>query len=1013
MKKHLFALSICTIALFSGCIDREFDLAETSGEITIGGEELVVPIADIGKIAIGDLLKDNETLKPNEEGVYQISFSSFGDNPDDYEELSIDGIEINDIKCNLPQLDPIKFNSIGSLPQSFFMDGFSNEMKVNIPTISDVVNVNPIESGECTIDLGLGKLPLSGKNNLSNEVLAGLKATKLSPISASHSDELHFEAEINILKELKQVDWVEFGCEDHPDGAPFYLHIDLNGLQGINGGGKMNVKVEFPSDYYLRDASGAITTPDHHIFEQNDIEIAAGQRTIDLLFYLYRINCEDRTFHEGIAHLNETIKYSYDISVDLCVGQYNLDALPIFSFSSEPKYKDVEIVIGEFEAPNNEDQILSNINYVFDGLPSGIKVSKVAFSEAPLTIAVSGLKWLTVSCRDTNSTFSPPIEITLPKCMYFKNNGKSSVSGNTLIATAEELDKGITLDIDYIDCTAEGVKQENGQLIIDTQIAAAIHLEGLSNHTILVSDLTPPASFSGKITMSISDTALKIDTDNSVITSNDNQSFPLELGDKIPSINYSIDVPEMISSIECIEICDADNTDEPVKMSFAIEKADVFPVEELDIDLVVNLGNMLTPTDDMLVENGGPIRKEANGNYILDIKEAWRPKESALHKELKFKALENIPAIIDGKLAINQSFPVTGSATIKSGENLILSEFPGAEVSIDIAIDDIKVKTFEGCVDMTVKPDNDIVVELGDMSDIGVKINSLSLNPILDIKLNNPTGIAFNADLAVKTYDINDNPMATITVPTVPIGDGESHIVISTPRNATNYEGEDKGDIIFKPIEGLSKLLSNGIPAKIAVDMQVASNKDELIKIDLLQAAEGYTFQYQYEVVIPLEFDGNTDLSCETVVSGLNETFVSLADQTNGLKVGDVGLVAEFGSTIPFDIVLSAELINKDGTTSDIGARLDIKDCLIKGFDKNKDSEKKVSKVDLNFDLGESGSLAGLRNADGVRLKFAIYNSGNGAASLAETQFLDGKLKLRVRDGLTVDIFEFLNGKEE
>ena len=66
MKKDLLALSICAIALFSGCIDREFDLAETSGEMTIGGEELVVPLGEISKIKLDDILGENEVVKPNE-----------------------------------------------------------------------------------------------------------------------------------------------------------------------------------------------------------------------------------------------------------------------------------------------------------------------------------------------------------------------------------------------------------------------------------------------------------------------------------------------------------------------------------------------------------------------------------------------------------------------------------------------------------------------------------------------------------------------------------------------------------------------------------------------------------------------------------------------------------------------------------------------------------------------------------------------------------------------------------
>lgn len=1007
MKKDLLALSICTIALFSGCIDREFDLAETSGEMTIGGEELVVPLGEISPIYLNDLLKENETIKPNENGVYQIAFSSFGDDPTKVESITIDGIKIGEIACELPQLEPIKFSAMGSLPRSFQMSGFSQKMSVNIPTIGNVVNIDPIKSN---IELGLGSnLPISGKGVLSETHLALLQNQNIpTTLSTSISNELTFEAEINILKELKQVDWVEFGCEEHPYGTPFKLNVDITGIRDINGGGVMRLRVEFPDGYHLHKADD-VETDAHNIFEE-DIHIAPKQSEVEVLFYLYKIDCENKVFSEGKAYLNEKIKYSCDFEIDLCAGSYNLDAPQQLSIEAEPKYKDVEIIINEFDVPGDKDKISVDVNYTFNGLPNGIEVSKVAFSEAQMRLTLSGLEWLVVQCRDTDTTFSPPIEITLPECMHFKRDGRSSINGNILIATAEELSRGITLDIDYIDCTADGISQEDGKLVIDTQLSAMIHLEGLSNHTILVSDLTPPASFNGNIGISVSDTELVIDAAKSEIISVNEQSFPLDLGNNMPSLNYDIDIPEMISKINRIDICNAANTDEPVKMSFTIKKANAFPVEELDINLMVNLGKMLKPTDEMLAENGGPIRKESNGDYILDIKEPWRPTESDLHKELKFEALENIPAIVNGKLSVNQSFPVTGSVTIKSGENLDLSS--DAEVNIDIALDNIKVKTFKGNVDMSVKPENDIVVELGDMSDIGIEINSLNLNPVLNLKLNNPTGIAFNADLSVKTYDADNNPMATITVPTIPIdGSGESHIVISTPRNENQYKDEE--DVYFVPIEGLAKLLSKGIPAKIAVDMEVASNKNEEITIDLLTAERGYTFEYQYEVVIPLEFDGNIDLSCETVVTGLNDTFVELADQTNGLKVGDVGLVAEFGSTIPFDIVLSAELINRDGNTNGIEARLDIKDCLIEGYNKDTDSEKRISKVDLNFDLGESGSLAGLRNADGVRLKFTIYNSGNDAASLINTQHLEGKLKLRVREGLTVDIFELLNGKEE
>ena len=57
--------------------------------------------------------------------------------------------------------------------------------------------------------------------------------------------------------------------------------------------------------------------------------------------------------------------------------------------------------------------------------------------------------------------------------------------------------------------------------------------------------------------------------------------------------------------------------------------------------------------------------------------------------------------------------------------------------------------------------------------------------------------------------------------------------------------------------------------------------------------------------------------------------------------------------------------------------------------------------------------MEGLRNADGVRFKLSIYSTDAEVAALNKEQFIDGKLKLRVRDGLTIDIYDFFGPVEE
>lgn len=1008
MKKTFTLLCICFALSLVGCIDRDFDLAKTNTEITIGGEELVVPLGEISKITLGDLLGENETLKPNQDGVYQIAFSSFGDNPDKYEMISIDGISIPSISCNLPQLQPITF-SMGELPTTLGLSAINHEFDVDFPSIGNIMNIKALSVVQ-NIAFSLPS-QISGEGAIDKRTLSFLQMSNMASIKSNSDNdngahEVVFDAKISILEQLNKVDWVEFGCDIHPYGTPFTINVDLNGMHDINGGGELKLNVEFPEGYYLRDENGNdFPQATHNLFSQT-YTIQPKQKIISVLLYLHRIDYSDHTFEQGELKIDDHIRYSYDLKLNLCEGNYNLNNQPKITFEAMPQYKDIEVVINHFEGPS----LNHNLSYTFNGMPSGVAIEKIAFKEnSKLNISLKGLEWFTVKDNKTGDNISPKIELDLPRCMHFRNHALLNNETNVLMATAAELATGVTLSLEYIDCTEnEGVKQENGSLQINESIVAKLHMESLDGHTVLVSSVTPPENL--KVEVGIAESQLELDIENTKVNWSEDKSFDFNLGSgNTPSISTSIDVPEMISSIKRIEIVNANSQDkEPVSLSFALEANKSFPVEELDVNVSVNLGKMLHPTKEMFEQ--GLIQTNDNGDYIFTINETWSPREASLTKTLKFDALENIPAIVDGKLAINQNFPVMGSVKIKSGESLNLSA-EDAKVEVKLHLDDIKVSTFKGGVNFEYKPET-IFVELGDMGDLGVNINSLSLNPVLKLKLSeNPTGVALNADVVLTTYDANNNKLTTITVPTITVnGSGKTDIVISTPRNEAKYSGEG---VTFIAIDNLAKLLSNGIPAKIGVDMAVKSNKNDICTIDLSSAEKGYNIGYQYEVVVPLEFDGDIDLSYETSIMGLNETFVSLADELKSVKVGDIGLIAEIGSTIPFTLVLSAELVNAEGTTEGIAARLNIDKCRIDGYNKDKDGEKQVSNIDLEFDLGESGSLEGLRNADGVRIKFTLYGTDADVAALANTQGVDGKLKLRVRNGLTIDIFDFLKGVEE
>ena len=776
----------------------------------------------------------------------------------------------------------------------------------------------------------------------------------------------------------------------------------MKGLNDIVAGGKLKLDIAFPEGYYLRDENGADFPVATHNILSKEFIIAPKQKEMSVLVYLHKIDYSQQTFTNGKLDIRDKISYKYDLSVNIGMGNYNLTSEPEIAIQAEPKYKDVEVKINHFEVPAYEE----NFTQSFNGMPNGVSIDKVAFTpDSKFTISVKGLEWCVIQDNLTGADISPKLEIDLPRSLHFRDHALLDESTNVLLASTTELSQGVELSLEYIDCkNSTGIKQENGQLLINEKIGASIHMESLDGHTVLVSTITPPENLD--IVVAIADTRLNIDTANSVVTWSDDKSFDFDLTDNIPYINQSIEVPEMIAEIKSIEIGKA-NSNDPLSMNFKLDAGSSFPVEELDINVAVNLGKLLRPTQKMFDE--GLIVKSENGDYILTINEAWRPKQTALIKTLEFDALENIPAIENGKVSINQSFPVTGGVKIKSGETIDLSAVNDAKVNIEFNIDDIEVRTFTGKVDLSVKPEG-MTVELGLGELGGVEISALSLNPILTLRLkDNPTGVGLNANIKVNTFDSEGKALTTVTIPTISIaGNGPSTIVLSTPHHAPKYEGQD---VTFIAMEDLSQLLTRGLPHKIGVDMEVASNKDEEITIDLKKASQGYEIEYQYEVLLPFEFDGDIDLGYSTTISGLGETFAELADTTNGLKVGDVGLVAVLDTTIPFNVVLSAELVNAEGTTDGIAARLNINDCVIKGYNKETDGEKSTSKIDLDFDLGESGSLEGLKAADGIRLKLSIYDTDAKSAALSKDQYIEGKLKLRLRDGLTIDVFDFL--KEE
>lgn len=1031
MKKVLVALSVCAAFSFAGCIDREFELTDVSGEMTVGGEELTVPLADINNVYLSDLLKGNDVITNDGEGVYQIYFSSFGDNPNKYESISIDGIKIPAIENLSPKLDPVSFD-MAQLPESINLDDITENFYIDFPTIGEIVRVQPIQIQQ-RLELNL---PQEVKEliALGNYELPDYIANLCDPLTSSYEGTSTFNAELSILQQLEKIDYVEFGDANTPEGAPFSINITLNGIARINGGGTVNLNLVFPEGYDLvlpkeYEGRNDINLNGHNILTLDNYKIEKQQESIELLLYLHRIDYSHHTFEDGRLSINDTISFDYNLSLSLCGGKFDLNDLPELKIEATPVYKDVEVVINHFEV----DPATYPVKHTFSNLPKEIDINKIAFTEdSAISLSLKGLDWIKIKDNITKEDFSPYLVVKFPSCMHFShaelanpasiNNLRSSdlhLGGDRednkdrdyiLTASAEALAGGIKLYIDHIDGKDSSIKRVEDALVIDTTVEAEIHLESLDGHTVLASSIVPPAS-PLNVAFSMTNMNFTIDKEKSEVEMNE-MILDLDIQDQLPSLSQDIEIPEMISSIESISIGKAEGNGAPVAIDFSLGTLNNsrFPIDEVDLDVAINIGNLLRPTN--ATKESGIITTNDKGESILTIKQAWKPNVAPLTAHLEFDALENIPAIENGHLKLDQAIKIERCwAKVKDGQDIDLTAINNAAIDMQISIDDIEVREFRGGINLSVAPE-EMVVELGDLSSLGVDIKELSLNPVLTLNLkDNPTGIPFFANVALKTYDAEGIQLAEIVVPEIRIaGSGPSTIVISTPDNEGRFR-----NVQFVGVRDLSQLLAYGIPAKIAVNMSVGTNKEEIYTIDLASAKDGYKLEYQYEVVVPLEFNGYVDLSYESKVTGLNETFAGLANDVQGLKVGDVGLIAELGTTIPFDIELTAKLINAEGTSKGIDAKLTIgNDGIIEGWTEEDGKSPHITKLNIDFGLGDSHSLKALENVDGIEFSFRLSKPNTEeAVALKDTQYLNGKLKLRVRDGLTIDIFDFLKGEGE
>lgn len=238
---------------------------------------------------------------------------------------------------------------------------------------------------------------------------------------------------------------------------------------------------------------------------------------------------------------------------------------------------------------------------------------------------------------------------------------------------------------------------------------------------------------------------------------------------------------------------------------------------------------------------------------------------------------------------------------MKTG-NVNVSDLKDVEITPVISMSNLTVGKVKGYF----APDVQIIEEslfLNIDEELSFLKDSASMrlhNPQIFLSVFNTFGIPFDLQLKMAAENIGEGfitgavtqPVSMSVYSGLGEGDQINNFLISR-------QGSEKEGYRTVQVADLEKLLQV-IPDRIALDMEVAVNKNSIHEIDLSNQGDNF-ISAAYEVVIPLEFEA-VDLNYTETLSGLQKQLEKFADKQNDIELD---IHTRILNTMPLDFSLT------------------------------------------------------------------------------------------------------------
>lgn len=508
--------AVCAIVAVA-CVDEDFSFDKVSKEVSVFEGETILPLGSLEKQTLGSLLGSDtelpEGVVKGEDGSYEFFY-----------ELEPETISAGEFE----------------LPTSFDIAASASTFDIELPSL-DFSNYGAGVEKTFSLNLPLGdsfkQLLQSATSGVTEFEITSFMFNYIPEDQRKFAKDLSEEVEIDEIKfdlptQIKSLNRVIF---DSPvaghEGAPFGVHLDLNGFAGINGGGHFHFILKSKANLVIKDSNNQLveseTEGDYNVYTiESDIE--AEDKSIGFDIYIAAIDSEPTQDRSVV--IDPSMVFEIDFELNAKAGVLKLDGnggilMPEVTIESNFALADAEVVFDssvdlfnfEFGGEGSE-----GFNIQIDQLPEQIKsIDRVELTDdSKIVLYAKNLDWL----GDAVS-----LDLEMPACLRIKEGEgyTYNTETNILSTTVGAIGRNLNILFDAIDLSE--ISSEGGPIVIEFSPSGRVHFT--NENPTSITDFLPDGDSKIEVEVGIDNSSLGFESVTAQVDFQESVEEKIELGD--------------------------------------------------------------------------------------------------------------------------------------------------------------------------------------------------------------------------------------------------------------------------------------------------------------------------------------------------------------------------------------------------------------------------------------------------------------------------------------------------